>query len=200
MKEVVIILLPHPTSLSASKATAPPTGTFLNIASLGFYSALTHVKPDSSENPVQILWHTICTSIFSPQQGYLIADKSINTSELGILVSQVLPTAADPRDSEDLVKQHIFLVKCKAPNEDTPGQWALTEYLKNISSLSDRIYAAIAISSKVKIYRWDKRMAGQETQVEEMHPFIIDIWHEADRVEESMLEIRWKAWDWAGQD
>jgi len=181
-------------------ATVPHSATILINGNLGFYSALTHVKPESSEGPVQMLWYTICTSIFSVQQGYLIADKSTNTSERDLLVTEVQSTTANPRDSGDMMKRQVFRVKCKASYKDTPEEWAPTDYLEQVSSPSDRIYAAIAIGTKVKFYRWDKSMTRHGTQLEELHTGTIDICHEAHRAEQYMLEIKRQAWDWAGRD
>ncbi|KAK2785954.1 hypothetical protein FQN52_003951 [Onygenales sp. PD_12] len=171
---------------------------------IGVYSALTAVKPGSSEEPVQILWNTICASIFPPAEGYKFAVKGpvlMDDTRPDIVVFEikrtvVVPTA-ETAGSVILQEYPIMMIECKAPCKDTPTGWQVTtegqlgNYLENIINPTNKIFAATAIGSKVQFFQWSR------PNITPLHPTPFDLLHESQRAqaEQVLLHIKQGAWN-----
>ena len=181
---------------------------YISNSNLGFFSSLTAVKPESSEKVVQILWNTLSSTYFPPQEGYKVAIKApvpVDNTPPDVAVFEIKSIAAAPRDSTDLIERQIFLVECKPPRRDTPGEWAATVHgqlipcLEAISNPSDRIFAATAIGTKVKFWKWDHNSPNDRLQ--ELHQGVLDLLYNHQRaiIEQWMLHIKANGWAWASQ-
>ena len=122
-----------------------------------------------------------------------------------VVIFEIKSTATDPSKSFELRERQIFLVECKAPRRDTPGEWTVTTdgqlvpYLQAISNPSDRIFAATAIGTKVKFWKWDHNALNN--QLQELHQGVLDLLYDHQRavIEQWMLHIKVNGWAWASE-
>lgn len=182
-------------------ATSPDLTSVLTPRNLGYLSALASVQKDPTATQVQILWFTICASLFPSQEGYKIAIRSTNkgSSQLvQITEVHVRPTGSNPPSTaEDLVERPIFCVLCKAEQADGHEEWPLEDIWEGECGLGDRGFYAVARGTTVMFYRFPK---GQDALSEHLHLGLLDLCREAQGVEHHLLDIKRQAWDWAGDD
>ncbi|KAK2794438.1 hypothetical protein FQN50_009908 [Emmonsiellopsis sp. PD_5] len=177
--------------------------SIIGNSNIGVYSALTAVKPESGEEPVQILWNTICSSIFPAAEGYKFSVKGavlMDDTVPDIVVFEIkqngVVDTVRKTGSIGLREHQIMVIECKAPSKDTPGEWrAATDqsvhYLEHITNESNKIFAATAIGSKVQLFRWSR------PRLTLLHPAPFDLFFEAERAqaEQVLLYIKQNAWN-----
>ncbi|KAJ9214794.1 hypothetical protein DTO166G4_3626 [Paecilomyces variotii] len=172
---------------------APPAMTLVTT-NLGLFSALSAIKPDSTEVPVSILWTNICLTFF-PMDSFKISKK-----ETVAVVFQVRlrhPQVVHPNSSSDLEERQIFIVECKRPSKDTPAEWEatagqLSHYCEQNLTGSTKIFGATAIGTKVKFWRYSI------PNLTELHGGVYDLSDQSgrDNTEQSLLYIRDNGWAW----
>lgn len=154
---------------------------FVRCENIGFFSALSAIKPNSLEEPVQMLWNVLLPSFFPGPEGYKIGIKAavlMDNSAPNVVVFQIQSTTLSPRSSGQLLERQIFMIECKRPSMDTPGEWQSTvngqlrHYLENNLNRENEMYAATAIGTKVKFYRWHGVATGC---LEELHQEVFDL-------------------------
>ncbi|KAJ9249918.1 hypothetical protein DTO207G8_6398 [Paecilomyces variotii] len=139
---------------------APPAMTLVTT-NIGLFSALSAIKPESTEDPVSILWTNICATFFPTQNGFKITNKEAvlqDDTRPDCVVFQIRmqnPQIGLPRDSGDLHEKQILIVECKRPSKDTPAEWEATagqlnHYCEWNVNGSTKIFGATAIGTKVK--------------------------------------------------
>ena len=185
---------------------------------IGIYSALSAIKPDSTEMPVQILWQVLIPTAFPSQLGFKYGFKSpvLATNHLpDVVVFKIIRTGFVQRQSTDCVEKQIFFVECKAPYLDRPGAWyetgngQLVDYMMNSTNAvttvntgagprrAMRAYGAVAIGSKVQFYKFDSQAARRLTP---LHPRPFEMNNAADRrnIEAQLDNVRANGWAWVG--
>lgn len=182
-------------------ATSPDSTSVLTPRNLGFLSALASVQKDPTATQVQILWFTICASLFPSQEGYKIAIRSANkgsTQLVQITEVHVRPTGSNPPNTAaDLVERPIFCVLCKAGRADRSEEWPSESIWEGECGLGDRGFRAVARGTTVMFYMFP---TAQDALSEHLHLDILDLCREAQHVEHHLLDIKRQAWDWAGDD
>ncbi|KAK2783590.1 hypothetical protein FQN53_009135 [Emmonsiellopsis sp. PD_33] len=142
---------------------------------IGVYSALTAVKPESGEEPVQILWNTICSSIFPPAEGYKFSVQG------AVLMDDTVP---------DVV---VFEIKQNGVIDTVQktGSIGLREH-----QIMDRMQGTIegypwrvatpAIGSKVRFFQWSR------PRLSLLHAAPFELFFEAERAqaEQVLLYIK----------
>lgn len=180
-----------------------PTGLLDPNANIGFYSTLTAVKADSSELPVQLLWQVITTTIFPPMEGYKwgFKDPVLATEHKpDVVVFEIRRTGVVRRESSDCIERQIFVVECKAPYLDTPGEWDMTrrtqlrDYVEHLQGNKQGTYCAVAIGTKVHFFAYDPA-----TLFTPLSPSALDLSKPEDRpiIEDQFQFIKENGWDFA---
>ncbi|MBE3048454.1 hypothetical protein IMZ48_39315 [Candidatus Bathyarchaeota archaeon] len=165
-------------------------GRILNEDAWGFMNALFATKDATTIHSVQNLWTTALgpQAIFpldptpaSPRTSFTFSVKEALTTNnehdatiVELLVaapaSQAVTKAA--LDEESIKTRQVLVVSCKSALKDTPAGWTCAEeqlgqYLEEKMNHCERVYAAVAIGTKVVFFRRDRSQggAGQMTQI-----------------------------------
>ncbi|KAJ9272890.1 hypothetical protein DTO212C5_1151 [Paecilomyces variotii] len=172
---------------------APPAMTLVTT-NLGLFSALSAIKPDSTEVPVSILWTNICLTFF-PMDSFKISKKE--TVSVVFQVRLRHPQVVYPNSFSDLQEKPIFIVECKRPSKDTPAEWEatagqLSHYCEQNLNGSTKIFGATAIGTKVKFWSYNK------PHLTALHQGVYNLLDSAgrDNAEQSLLYIRNNGWAW----
>ncbi|KAJ5109267.1 hypothetical protein N7456_005942 [Penicillium angulare] len=151
---------------------AAPT-SFL-LSNIAIENALGLIKPESLEQIVQLVPSSRWLQIWL--QTPILA----NINDPGAVVIQV--SQLKPIFPEGSVEERqIFLVKCKHPSRDTPLGWDETENARTFDDLSQslntggRLFAAVAIGTKVRFYKFYGTADRQDDRMSQLHRDIIDM-------------------------
>lgn len=176
---------------------------------LGFWSALYAVSLNSVEKTVQILWQTILTEWFPPSQGYKLGFKSgiflANNKEPDAIVIQITAVQVDSRvRPTELSERQAFQLEFKRPSKDTPQEWEDTtenQYLDDLVTTgnpSNKLYSAVAIGKKVKLYGFDgKKSVTWLDWRSYMRESSISMPRGIAQVEQMMNLVKADGWRWA---
>lgn len=178
----------------------------LNNSNLGFFSALIAVKPDSGRHVAQTLWSVICASIFFSQDGYVSALNGPVMEDGTTQAIYELKSIAKEGVSGELIERQILIMEIKSASEDTPSEWRrsldeqLVPYLDQMASNTNgRVYAAIAIGSRVRFWQWDgKAKIEGASKIQLLHEVAYDM-HTVggcEKVEEVLVDIKKQGWEW----
>lgn len=173
-------------------------GRILNFDNPAIYSAVTLAQKAFNEEPVQIMWNMILTTWFPAigSQVFKVAIKSPSLASNGEpdgIVIEVRFVGGRPRDSTGLEEWQIFMVECKPPDHDTPTGWRdateqLDDYLLANTNPSRKLFAAIAIGTRVIVYQWER--VNFKSITRPIHPGILDLSEGEDRATfETTLDV-----------
>ncbi|GKZ71846.1 hypothetical protein AnigIFM50267_007890 [Aspergillus niger] len=170
------------------------------------FSALKAIKPGSTVSPVSTFWTNACIAFFPLFSGFKIANKEVvrgDDKRPDCVVLQISMLDSSPEGfSKEAVpsEQPVFVVQCRSPEKDTPAEWKLAEdqlldYCMRKVNGTTRIFAATAIGTRVRFWRYDRPNFTPLFQDDGIYDLIDG--PASREVEQCLNYIRENGWNWA---
>ncbi|GKZ97888.1 hypothetical protein AnigIFM59636_001706 [Aspergillus niger] len=184
--------------------TSQPVSVFFRYVTL--FSALKAIKPGSTVSPIRIFWTNACIAFFPLLSGFKIANKEVvrgDDKRPDCVVLQISMLDSSPeRFSREAVpsEQPVFVVQCRSPEKHTPAEWKLAEdqlldyCMRNVNGTT-RIFAATAIGTRVRFWRYDRPNFTPLFQDDGIYDLVDG--PASREVEQCLNYIRENGWNWA---